>query len=298
MSLVSEAKRHILKHFPHSARRVARTYRSVKAAVYARYFKLFPGFAFAIRELRQGARREHKSSFGMSLVGERGLVHGFEPEEIALVEEHLQSTDVFVDVGANIGLYTCLAASKGRPVVAIEPLASNLRYLYRNVLKNELKEVEIFPIGLSSIPGLSILKGIGPQASFLRDWAGADLPFNQHIENICPVSTLDNILGNRFAGKRLFIKIDVEGFEYYVLQGAIKTLEMSPKPIWMIECFMDKHHPNGKNPAFLQTFGLFFERGYKARIASLNGSSVSWEDVVRWTSQGSVDQGFYNFLFL
>jgi len=234
----------------------------------------------------------------MDLVGPGYLIDsGFESEEIALITQQLKHTDVFVDVGANIGLYTCLAASEGCTVVAVEPLASNLRYLYQNVMKNGVRNVEVFPLGLSCSPGLSVLAGIGAQASFLQDWAKPDFGFNQYVETVCPISTLDIVLGQRFSGKRLLIKIDVEGFEYQVLQGASATLDMSPKPIWIMECFLEKQHPEGRNPNFRRTFEVFFDRGYSARVASLTGRAVTKEIVKEWVSRGNVQGGFYNFIF-
>jgi FkbM family methyltransferase len=293
MSVTRGIKRQLARLFP----RTALGYKRLKTAAYLRYFESFPTFASAIREFRQGAHKAHHSSFGMDLVGPRYLIDsGFESEEISLIEKTLQQIDVFVDVGANIGLYTCLAASKGRSVVAIEPLASNLRYLYQNVKNNSLKGIEVFPVGLGSIPGLGFLTGIGGQASFLPNWAQEGFGFNKYVETVCPISTLDTILGNRFSGRRLLIKIDTEGFEFEVLQGATATLCMSPKPTWIVECFLDKHHPRGRNPNFSQVFAIFFDRGYRASVASVNGASVTREVVNEWEKQGFVDGGLHNFI--
>jgi FkbM family methyltransferase len=234
----------------------------------------------------------------MELVGPAYLIDSdFESEEIALIRQQLQNADVFVDVGANIGLYVALAANQGCRVVAVEPLASNLRFLYQNAMKNNASNVEVFPVGLSSAPGLSFLAGIGAQASFLRNWATQDYGFNQYVETVCPISTLDIVLGGRFSGKRLLIKIDVEGFEYQVLQGASATLQMSPEPTWIMECFLEKYHPGGKNPNFQQTFDMFFDRGYTARVASLSGPVVTRDAVKEWVTKGNVPDGFSNFLF-
>jgi FkbM family methyltransferase len=294
MSVIRSVKRVLAKSFP----RTAQGYRRLKAAVYIRYFALFPTLASEIREFRQKAHKAHRTSFGMNLVGPSYLIEpGVEKEEIGLIEKKLHQIDVFVDVGANIGLYTCLAASKGCSVVAIEPLASNLRYLYQNLKDNNLRSVEVFPIGLSSAPGLSNLGGIGAQASFLPNWAEEGWGFNKHIQTVCPVSTLDIVLGSRFSGRRMLVKIDVEGFESEVLRGAIATLDMSPKPVWIVECFLDSFHPGGMNPHFLEVFAAFFERGYRAKVASLDGAVVTRETVSEWARQGRVESGVNNFCF-
>jgi FkbM family methyltransferase len=275
---------------------------SIKRNLYAACFRTFPAFASAAREYRQGATKAHRSGFGLDLVGPKYLIDsGFEQDEIRLVREQLRDVDVFVDVGANIGIYTCLAASLGKKVVAVEPLASNLRSLYQNIRANSLTGVEVFPMGLAASPGLTVLKGIGAQASFLPDWAVREYKFNQQIETVCPTTTLDTILANRFAGQRLFIKVDVEGFEYQVLSGAAATLERCPRPAWMVECILDQFHPDNRNPNFEKTFGMFFDRGYSAWSASQDGVAVDREKVHEWASRGSVPHdgpgiGF-NFFF-
>lgn len=287
-------RRSLSRVFPRAAQR----YRRLKTDAYNRSFQMFPILASAIREYRQGAHKSRRSSFGMDLIGPAYLIDSdFESEEIALISQQLPHVDVFVDVGANIGLYVCLAASQDCRVVTVEPLASNLRYLYQNAMRNNVANVEVFPVGLSSSPGLSVLAGIGAQASFLRNWATQDYGFNQYVETVCPISTLDVVLGGRFSGKRLLIKIDVEGFEYQVLQGASATLEMSPKPTWIMECFLERYHPGGRNPNFQQTFEMFFDRGYTARVASRSGPAVTREIVSHWVTQGNVPDGFSNFIF-
>ena len=90
----------------------------------------------------------------------------FEPEETAVLQHHLARADVFVDVGANVGLYTCLARQMGKHVVAFEPQERNLRCLYSNLRSNGWPDVEVFPLGLGECPGLMPLYGAsGPSAS-------------------------------------------------------------------------------------------------------------------------------------
>ena len=294
MSVIRGIKRRFAMSFP----RVALGLRRLRSATYLRYFALFPNLASAVREFRQEAHKPHRSGFGMNLLGPRYLIEpGLEAKEMALIEEKLKQVDVFVDVGANVGLYTCLAASKGRSVVAIEPLASNLRFLYQNVQNSDVKGVEVFPIGLSSSPGLGNLGGIGAQASFLPNWATEGWGFNKYVHTVCPMSTLDIVLGNRFSGRQILVKIDVEGFEFDVLMGATATLEMSPKPVWIVECFLNEFHPGGMNPHFLEVFSIFWDRGYRATVASTDGVPVTRETVSEWIMRGMVEGKVYNFCF-
>ena len=220
----------------------------------------------------------------------------FEPEETALILEYLDKVDQFVDVGANLGYYTCLALKKGKPVVAFEPQQQNLHCLFRNLVANGWQDkAEVFPLALSDKPGLLTLYGAsGPSASLIPNWAGYSPRFRQ----VVPVSTLDNILGGRFPEKRLFVKIDVEGAEFHVLSGALDTLGRALKPVWLIEICLQEFHPEGMNPDFRKIFQLFWENGYRAYTATKNPVPVTPSDVDRWIERKCCDSGTFNYLFV
>ena len=56
-----------------------------------------------------------------------------------------------------MGLYSCLAASRGKRVVAVEPLASNLKVLVDNLYRNGFTEAEVYLLGLVNSPGVARL---------------------------------------------------------------------------------------------------------------------------------------------
>ena len=110
-------------------------------------------------------------------------------EETALMRQHLSQSDVFIDVGANIGFYSCLARSLGKQVIAIEPLLKNLNHLYSNLIDNTWKDVEVFPVGLSDHPGLAVLYGASSTgASLISNWVGllfgTGIAFRQRIRTL------------------------------------------------------------------------------------------------------------------
>src|SRR5574337_132291 len=57
----------------------------------------------------------------------------FEREETRIFQRLLVWADGFIDVGANLGYYTCLAMQKGKATMAFEPQGQNLECLYRNL---------------------------------------------------------------------------------------------------------------------------------------------------------------------
>src|SRR3989338_2993451 len=228
---------------------VVKVYRCL---VYAKLWLTDVSSAFLSRSTKM-----RMTPYGFKLIGSSSIHHVamqegiFEPAQTLFLQEQFRSAEVFVDVGANIGFYACLARSLNKHVIAVEPLSKNLEYLYVNILANNWNDIEVFPVGLSQNPGLATLYGgSSTGASLIGSWAGA----SQLFRRIISASTLDILLGTRLAGKKILIKIDVEGAEYSVLLGAIDVLCMQPKPTWIVEICLNEFHPDGINPDFQNIF--------------------------------------------
>jgi FkbM family methyltransferase len=201
---------------------------------------------------------------------------------------------VVIDIGANVGMYTCLAANRRKPVIAFEPSARNLNYLYRNIWDNSFRRVEVFPMGLGRRPGLGRIYGYADMASFVPGWAQA----REAHSSLVPLTSLDNVVAARLHGHKLLIKIDVEGFEPEVLAGAEKTLCMNPKPTWLIEILLHSESiPGGVNSNFASTFDVFWRHGYLCRRLDAARTRVEPDDVSRWVRDGSVESGTRDFCF-
>jgi len=217
----------------------------------------------------------------------------FEPTETTLILEKLSGTDVFVDVGSNIGFYACLARSRGVRTIAVEPHPFNLRRLYANLSENGWHDVEIFPVGLGASPRLAPLYGEGTGASLVEGWAGTSTVHRRLI----PLLTLDLVFGKRFRDQRVFVKVDVEGLEKEVLLGATETLANLQRATWLVEICLTEHHPGGVNPVFSDVFDLFWSSGYRASALDQHQRAVAPADVQRWIAQRAQDFGSHNFLF-
>lgn len=220
----------------------------------------------------------------------------FEPNETRIFLTLLGVAEAFVDVGANVGYYCCLALQRNKPVLAFEPQLLNIECLCRNLQSNGWEHsAEVFPVALSSSPGLLTLFGAsGPSASLVKDWAGYSARFKQ----IVPVNTLDNMLASRFTDQQIIIKIDVEGAEFQVLEGALATIRRAVQPIWLIEVCFKEYHPSGENPDFLKIFQLFWDNGYECYGADDKCSPVRPEDVGRWLSNSEKELDTFNYVFV
>jgi len=240
-------------------------------------------------------RKSIRTVYGFSLAGDPAMVRpSWEAEEIAAFCELMESCDTVVDIGANVGFYSCLAAARGQHVIAIEPSPRNLKFLYRNLWENRFDHVEVFPLGLAARCGLGRIYGFGGISSFVPGWAQA----REASSHLAPLATLDTMVAHRFEGKKLLIKMDVEGFELDVLAGAAATLDLTPKPTWLIEILLrDDVIPGGVSRSFKETFEVFWERGYRSRKLDAARTLVEPADVNFWVMNGSVDSGTHNFLF-
>jgi FkbM family methyltransferase len=256
-----------------------------------------PGVGLTLRNYRESlpAGKAWETPFGFVLAGSQQMASGvFERQEVECFLRCLQAVAVCIDVGANVGLYSCLAASRGKRVIAVEPLASNLKVLVDNLHRNGFAEAEVYPVGLAGSPGVARMYGGGTAASFLPEWAGTPEYWNR----VVPLSTLDVLTSHRFEGLPLLIKVDVEGFEFEMLKGAERTLVRNPKPTWMVEICLNEHFPSGFNERFIETFEIFWRHGYECRVAAAHTRTVTLSDVNRWAAQGCVDFGTHNYLFV
>jgi len=262
------------------------------------YAERAPWLAAAYRGARErlpiGLGRPTRSALGFQFIGHAPMLNGqFEPLETQFISSQLASTDVFVDVGANIGYFSCLARSHGVHTLAIEPLESNLRVLYKNLRANGWNDrIEVFPVAVAEAPGLLELYGVSTGASLMPGWAGA----SRLNARIVPVSTLDTLLGARFATARLLIKIDVEGAEHQVLRGAKATLAHLPQPRWLVEVCLTEHQ-DGMNPYFREVFDTFWNHGYRAETLE-ERREITPADVDLWMRTGQRTFGSYNVLFM
>jgi FkbM family methyltransferase len=139
----------------------------------------------------------------------------YEREQIAALTSAMarHGCDLFLDVGANVGLYSLVVATRGlaRGVIAFEPDARSLGPLQTNLSINGVASaVDIRAVALSDHDG-SVWFKPDPGTSTCRSSVSAD------GELSVPCTRLDTVLPA--TGKRLFLKIDIEGHELAALNG-------------------------------------------------------------------------------
>ncbi len=183
----------------------------------------------------------------------------YEPE-LAYLEKVLSQGKVFVDVGANFGVYTLVASrlvgATGK-VIALEPTAQSFAILRENIALNHFANVRAFQVALTQSSGKAWLyHGWDPVGNSL----GKDPLSGDEGEEV-QTESLDNLLEENGIGRVDVIKVDVEGAEELVLRGAAKTLTTdSPVVIFEYNPGCAAHlslSPYGAR-AFLESLGYEF----------------------------------------
>jgi FkbM family methyltransferase len=221
----------------------------------------------------------------------------FEPNETGLIRELVQSVDVVINVGANIGYYSCLALQAGKSLVAFEPIPENLHFLLRNIKANGWESrAEVFPMALSNHTGILEIYGGGTGASLIEGWAQN----SSDDVTLVPITTLDKVLGSKFNhNEKILFIVDIEGAEKMMLDGASGFINRSPKPLWVIEVTSHQHQPAGVvvNPHLLETFRLFWNTGYEAWAVEDSLRKVSPQEIEDLIQFPGKKMGAPNYLF-
>ena len=163
------------------------------------------------------------SNFGIRLLNEGQ----YEPETTDLILNNLRDGDTFVDLGGNEGYYSILASAKvgeNGKVFCIEPQGRLWQVILKNVNKNECYNVCTLPCAVSDNRGeisITLSPSINTgSSSFVRQ---ARRKFWTHQTINC--TTLDALFPADRYSKIKLLKVDIEGFEFFALKGAIELLK-------------------------------------------------------------------------
>jgi FkbM family methyltransferase len=184
-----------------------------------------------------------------------------DPAELKFVSRSLQRGQVAADIGCHKGAYTYWMRRRVGPtgaVFAFEPQPRQVKYLREAFSAMGYDNVEVVPMAVSdqcrSKP-LHVPVGLGKShmasledSGTLREMSGA-----YSVE----ATTLDAFFSERSQGPN-FLKIDVEGHELAVLNGATQVLEKF-RPTILIECEA-RHRPDGD---VRPVFELLDSQGYE-----------------------------------
>lgn len=191
---------------------------------------------------------ESDSHIGKWVVENKRL--DFDQNAIPLIMKHIKESDFVIDCGANIGAYTYAFLNKADFVLSFEPNNEAFECLKYNT--KFFPNSHIFNYAVGAISGkVNVVRDINAGASHCVMIEGGEIEMR----------TIDSFKLERCD----FIKIDVEGFELDVLQGAIKTIQKC-KPKMYIEINEGTLARCGTTPEqvfeFLDIFGYKYTNIY------------------------------------
>lgn len=192
----------------------------------------------------------HQSAYGVTLhldlrdYTQRGVFYdAYETHELNFMTRVLRTGDVVIDVGANIGLFTLVAAravGPGGSVHAFEPVPGNCERLEENLRLNGFANVRINRSAVRDRAGTVALSIDADMATTSGASTSSFFTVSQLADPVrevtAPAETIDDYLSRNLEGNLIrLVKIDVEGSEPAVLLGMSDTLKMHRVDVVMLE---------------------------------------------------------------
>ncbi|MCD6063757.1 MAG: methyltransferase FkbM family [Flavipsychrobacter sp.] len=176
------------------------------------------------------------------------------------IEEQLKNGGVFVDVGANWGYFSILAsAMPAVQVLAFEPSLKELSILYEHIILNKRTNIWAYPLGLASETSVQKLYLGGDRNT------GQNSLVNDHHQGYVEAlfAPMSSLIPKDFISRIRLIKIDVEGYELFVLEGMKNVVAQLADCHFVIEItpqFLAKVGHSARD-----IYAFFGQFGYKGR---------------------------------
>jgi len=209
----------------------------------------FPGkYKFLNILLQISPFKFHRSRYGPLLTGDKGdLTYSFSLAGAygTFIRDEIQQSpkeSVFIDIGANGGLYSLIAAEANMEAVyAIEPNPSTFCHLVTNIARNGHKNITALCTAIFSNDQNLLPLGVAHNHSGLSSLVE---PYNSNVKVLTSNSKIFDALLQLHRGP-FIIKIDVEGAERYVLNELFKSKIESAINTMIIE-ISERYHSTGE----------------------------------------------------
>jgi FkbM family methyltransferase len=169
-------------------------------------------------------------------------------KEIQIIQNIVNKNNSSIDLGANVGIFTKVLAECSKHVYALEPDPENFRQLQENM--KPYKNVSLYNMAASNITGFETLHRSLINNGMHRLYESVLCFGGSRIQ----VKTIrvDDLIIEQQQEKKVdekidFIKMDVEGFEYFVIVGMLNLIERD-KPVIISEFHPDSIRESGANP--------------------------------------------------
>lgn len=219
----------------------------------------------------------------------------YHDENIFFVRPLISKGSIILDIGANIGLYTCAYAQYFKEedikIYAIEAVETNFNVLKENIRLNRFKNIQADHLALGKEEGE--LTFHLPSKDFVGNAVGA----NVHQENSSDVYeakvkmiTLDTYAQQNGIDRCDFMKIDVEGAEYFVFEGGRNFLSQC-RPV--IEAEYNSYWLKQVNKSFRDFAQFFVDLDYLCAVERKDCFEVISDPL-----EYSINEGLVDLLFV
>lgn len=203
----------------------------------------------------------------------KGLfLHEFEKNELDAFQSLVNQGSIIIDAGANIGLYSIigskLVGDSGR-IYSFEPSKTTFNLFKNNILLNQVTNITAINKGLGDKMGETLILNHNNETGDAENYISNSTLNNLESVNdgsaeVIVIDSLDNFQYENSISKVDFLKVDVEGYEYYVLKGAENLLRENPDIIILFECadHLAKRAGSSQNEVFNFLNKLGFELAY------------------------------------
>jgi FkbM family methyltransferase len=170
----------------------------------------------------------------------------FENDEVQFLNRFLKQGDLFIDIGANSGLFTIYAARKvGNQgnVIAFEPTDTIYTKLCENIILNKFTNINAHQLAISSRN--EVLKFYSLSEGF-DAWNSLAKPIINKKHEILNVNAIQIDKMDQFGvdfNRSSLVKIYIEGWELNALKGGVTCLKNKNSPVLMVE-FANEHAVN------------------------------------------------------
>ena len=199
----------------------------------------------------------------------------YETFNLEVFDELLGPGMCVLDVGANIGLYSAIAAARvghlGR-VVAVEPDSVNCSFLSKTKERNRLDNLTIVQKAAGSETATVRLHLCATNKADHRTYGGDSSRSSVAVE----MTSLDALAADLNLPAIDVLKIDTQGYEFFIAHGMQTLLEQSPRVRIMMEFWPWGIERAGGSPSRLLEF--FGDRGFKVAVLNDKKKRLEWLD--------------------
>ena len=187
----------------------------------------------------------------------------YEPNEFCLLSRLLKLGLTFIDIGANMGLYTLFAAHRvgeSSCVLAIEPSTREMQTLKDNVEQNAFGNVRLYPTALSD--GASEVELLVARLQNSGHNTLGAFGYNTTLDHKekARAMRLDELVQSETLSRVDVVKMDIEGAELAALRGAGETLERF-RPVVLLE--LSDRAPHHQSSTSADVLALLTQHGYR-----------------------------------